>query len=170
MSPCSAGPSHASSFLSCCRSRPPRFGRSSQATCCFPQGCNVDIAMVPSIDKTSVAALSTLLLCWMKGIRHGRRIIPVGVSAWGLYSCCPIFTSFGNSYELETAGRSIPGFLPARRIQACSSPPPDHSGALLCRAKDSSAPARRARCLLRAIVVAALVYSLPMLVEIRISP
>ena len=80
----------------------------------------------------------------------------------------PIFTSFGNSYELETAGRSIPGFylpdafkLAARNLIILA---PFYVGVRFLCTSEARA------LLLRAIVLAALVYSLPMLVEIRISP
>jgi hypothetical protein len=135
----------------------------------LPSGLHVDLTMVPSIDKTSVAAVSTLLLCWMKGTHA-----PPPRQSWWLYLLglafvlAPIFTSFGNSYELQTAGTSIPGFylpdafkLAARNLIILA---PLYVGARFLCTNEARA------LLLRAIVVAALIYSLPMLVEIRISP
>ena len=77
----------------------------------LPSGLHVDITMVPSIDKTASPPSAHLLLCWMKGTQA-----PPPRQSWWLYLLglafvlAPIFTSFGNSYELQTAGASIPGF------------------------------------------------------------
>jgi hypothetical protein len=79
----------------------------------LPSGLEIDLPTLPPIDKTSVPAVSTLLLCWMKGtqVPHPKRSVWLYVLAAG-YVIAPIFTSLDNSYELQTAAGSVPGFYP----------------------------------------------------------
>ena len=79
----------------------------------LPSGLQKYIPALPPIDKTSVPAVSTLLLCWMKGTQmpHPKRSMLVYLLALG-YVIAPIFTSLDNSYELQTAALSVPGFYP----------------------------------------------------------
>jgi hypothetical protein len=79
-----------------------------------------------------------------------------------------VLTSFNNSYELQVAGRSIPGFYPldgvkiaGRNLVALA---PFFIGArVLCTSYGRL-------LLLKSLVAATLIYSLPMLFEIRMSP
>jgi hypothetical protein len=135
----------------------------------LPSGLHVDIHMVPPIDKASVSAVSTWLLCWMKGPR-----IRAVRQSWIVYALAmafvlsPIFTSLDNSYELQTAAGSIPGFYPLDALKLSFHNlivlAPFFVGArFLC--SDGSRT-----LLLKYLIIAALVYSFPMLFEIRFSP
>lgn len=135
----------------------------------LPSGLEVNLPMVPPIDKVSIPAVSTLLLCWMKGSQF-RAPRP----SWLVYlfSFCfflsPIFTSLDNSYELQTPVGSIPGFYPADALKLAVNNliilAPFYIGArYLCT------PESRV-LLLKSVVIAGLLYSLPMLFEVRMSP
>jgi hypothetical protein len=135
----------------------------------LPSIISVDLPLVPPLDKTSVAAVSTLLLCWMKG--QQKRPPP---QSWTIYALClayivaPIFTSLGNSYELQYAGVSIPGFYPLDAVKIAGRNfiflAPFFIGSRYLSSSQSRI------LLLKAVAVAALIYSLPMLFEVRFSP
>jgi hypothetical protein len=135
----------------------------------LPSIISVDLPLVPPLDKTSVAAVSTLLLCWMKG--QQKRPPP---QSWTIYALCfayivaPIFTSLGNSYELQYAGVSIPGFYPLDAVKIAGRNfiflAPFFIGSRYLSSSHSRI------LLLKSVAVAALLYSLPMLFEVRFSP
>ncbi len=135
----------------------------------LPSGFQIDLPLLPPLDKTSVPAVSTLLLCWAKGtqVRQPRRSVLLYALGLG-YAVAPILTSLGNSYELQTAAGSIPGFYPLDGLKTAGRNvvmlAPFYIGSrFLCSDKGRSE-------LLKAFPVAALFYSLPMLLEVRISP
>ena len=80
----------------------------------------------------------------------------------------PLFTSLNNSYELQLAGRSLPGFYPLDGVKFAIlnviTLAPFFIGMRFLSSDNGRAQ------LLKAIPVAALFYSLPMLLEVRISP
>ena len=39
----------------------------------LPSGFQIDLPLLPPLDKTSVPAVSALLLCWAKGRKYGSR-------------------------------------------------------------------------------------------------
>jgi hypothetical protein len=135
----------------------------------LPSAFEVDFHMVPPIDKVTVPAVTTLLLCWMKG-SSVRAIRP----SWLVYLCVlgfflsPIFTSLDNSYELQTPMGSIPGFYPADALKLAV-----HNLMVLAPfyigARYLCTPETRA-LLLKSVIIAGMVYSLPMLFEVRMSP
>jgi len=135
----------------------------------LPSGTQIDLPLLPPIDKMSVPALSALLLCWMKGtqVPAPRPSTLLYLLAIG-YILSPLFTSLGNSYELQIAGVSIPGFYPldglklvGRNILMLA---PFYIGSRFLCTDDARG------LLLKAVPIAALFYSLPMLFEIRMSP
>jgi hypothetical protein len=135
----------------------------------LPSGTQIDIPMLPPIDKTSVPAVATLLLCWMKGTRvpYPKRSMLVYLLALG-YVIAPIFTSLDNSYELQTAAGSIPGFYPLDSLKIAGRNvillAPFYVGSrFLCTDKGRLE-------ILKAFPVAALFYSIPMFLEVRLSP
>lgn len=135
----------------------------------LPSGLVVDAHVLPPLDKFSVPALATFLLCWMKGPRS-----PPSRPSWlvylfaSAYVLSPIFTSFENSYELHIGDRSIPGFYPLDGLKMVGHNLVDLMPFFVGRRFLSSDHGRAQ--LLKALPVAALFYSLPMLFELRMSP
>jgi hypothetical protein len=135
----------------------------------LPSGTQIDIPMLPPIDKTSVPAVATLLLCWMKGTRvpYPKRSMLVYLLAIG-YVIAPIFTSLDNSYELQTATGSVPGFYPLDSLKIAGRNvillAPFYVGSRFLSTDEGRSQ------ILRAFSVSALFYSIPMLLEVRLSP
>jgi hypothetical protein len=135
----------------------------------LPSGTQIDLPFLPPLDKMSVPAISAVLLCWMKGTHAPRPRYSILVYMLGLgYVIAPIFTSFGNSYELQTAAGSVPGFYPLDGLKIAGRNlvmlAPFYIGSrFLCTEQGRMT-------LLRSLPVAALFYSLPMLFEVRMSP
>ena len=135
----------------------------------LPSSTSVDIPLLPSLDKFSIPALTTFVLCWMKGTRYPapqRSVLIYCLAA--VFVICPILTSFTNSYELEVGGRSIPGFYPLDALKYSLNNILTLAPFFVGMRFLSSDKARA--YLLKAIPTAALFYSLPMLFEIRMSP
>ncbi|WP_341632042.1 hypothetical protein [Sphingomonas agri] len=135
----------------------------------LPSAMSVDVALLPPLDKSSIPAISTFLLCWMKGTQSPapQRSLLIYALAFA-FVVSPIFTSLGNSYELHIGDRSLPGFYPLDGIKLSL----HNIIALLpffIGMRFLSSESGRA-LLLRSLPAAALVYSLPMLFEIRMSP
>lgn len=130
---------------------------------------NWNIIEHPPMDKMDITAAVTLLLCWMKGNkpRPSRRSLLMYALGFG-FVIAPIFTSLGNSYELQEAGRSVHGFYPLDGVKFAARNllmlVPLHIGRRYLATENARA------LLLKAVPTAMLVYSLPMLFEIRMSP
>jgi hypothetical protein len=135
----------------------------------LPSGTQIDIPMLPPIDKTSVPAVATLQLCWMKGTRvpYPKRSMLVYLLAIG-YVIAPIFTSLDNSYELQTATGSVPGFYPLDSLKIAGRNvillAPFYVGSRFLSTDEGRSQ------ILKAFSVSALFYSIPMLLEVRLSP
>jgi hypothetical protein len=135
----------------------------------LPSGLQIDLPTLPPIDKTSVPAVATLLLCWMKGthVPHPKRSMLVYLLALG-YVISPIFTSLDNSYELQTATGSVPGFYPLDSLKIAGRNviglAPFYVGSRFLCTDEGRAE------ILKAFPIAALFYSIPMLLEVRLSP
>ena len=126
----------------------------------LPSSLEVDAPLLPPVDKISITALATLLLCWVYGSQAPRPKRSILVS--------PLLTSLDNSYELATGGKSIPGFYPLTALKFAGrnllSLVPMYIGSRFL----STENARSA--LLKALPTAMVFYSLPMLFEVRMSP
>jgi hypothetical protein len=135
----------------------------------LPSGTQIDLPYLPPLDKMSIPAISAVLLCWMKGAQAPRPRHSILIYLLGLgYVVAPIFTSFGNSYELQTATGSVPGFYPLDGLKFAGRNlvmlAPFYIGSrFLCTEEGRSE-------LLKSFPLAALFYSLPMLFEVRMSP
>jgi hypothetical protein len=135
----------------------------------LPSDLEVNPPGLPPFDKMAVASAATILLCWMKGSQASppRRSILIYLFAIG-YVLTPIFTSFDNSYELQTAGKSIQGFYPLDGLKFAGRNLlvliPFHIGSRFLSTD------RARMLLLKALPSAMLFYSLPMLLEVRLSP
>jgi hypothetical protein len=135
----------------------------------LPSGFTVDVPLLPPLDKMTVTALTTLLLCLAKGTQTPRPRQSLFMYLIGAgFVLAPIFTSFTNSYELRIANLSIPGLYPLDGLKI--------AGRNLLMLAPLYIGARylytdRARSLLlKALPTALLIYSIPMLFEVRMSP
>ena len=135
----------------------------------LPSGMEVNFPLVPPLDKTSIPAITTLLLCWMKGTptHPPRQSLVVYLLALG-YVVAPIFSAFDNSYELQTGKLSIPGFYPIDGLKFAGRNliylAPFYIGSRILHTQ------RGRMLLLTTIPTAMLIYSLAMLFELRMSP
>src|SRR5256885_10275892 len=79
----------------------------------LPSSLHVTVPFFPPLDKMMIASISTFLLCWMKGTQAKAHRPPILIYVFAAaFVLSPVFTSFGNSYELPTAAGGIPGFFP----------------------------------------------------------
>jgi hypothetical protein len=135
----------------------------------LPANLSIDLPLLPPIDKMGVAALSTFVLCWMKGTQSKSASPSIFIYFFGIcLVLSPFLTSLSNSYELQTAAGSIPGFYPLDGVkvagrQLISLLP------LFVGMRFLSSDQGRA-LLLKSLPTAAAIYSVPMLFEIRMSP
>ena len=135
----------------------------------LPSATSVDVHLLPPIDKASVPALATYLLCLAKGSRSPapRPSLLIYLFAF-CFVVSPILTTLNNSYELRMGDRSIPGFYPTDGVKLALQNVLTLLPFFVGMRVLSSDHGRT--LLIRSIVIAALFYSLPMLVELRLSP
>jgi hypothetical protein len=135
----------------------------------LPSAMTVDVPGMPPLDKFSIPSLVTILLCWMKGTKAPppRRSLVI-YFLLGLFIVSPIFTTFTNNYELQVGNKSLPGFYlmdgVKYSLQNAIAIAPFFIGMRFLSTPDARA------LLLKAIPTAALFYSIPMWIEIRLSP
>lgn len=135
----------------------------------LPSSFSVDVVGLPPIDKKSVTIISTFFLCLLTNHRTRRR--PIGILMLTLaiaYVISPFATSVDNSYELQVGGLSHPGFYFSDAFKRSSLNLIDLFGFFIGW-RALSADTGRAT-LLKALVLAALAYSVPILFEVRFSP
>jgi hypothetical protein len=135
----------------------------------LPSNMEINGPGLPPLDKMAITAIGTVLLCWMKGTsvpRPKRSFLMYALAL--VFVASPILTSFTNSYELANAGKSIPGFYPADGLKFAGRNLLSLLPLYIASRFLSTDNARS--YLLKAIPSAMLFYSLPMLVELRISP
>lgn len=135
----------------------------------LPSGATYDVALLPPLDKYSIPATITILLCWMKGTQApppSRTSLIYCLAA--VFVLSPLVTSIDNSYELLVVDRSIPGFYPLDGAKMAL-----HNlitlAPFIVGMRFLSSDKSRA-LLLKSLLIAALLYSVPMLWEIRFSP
>jgi hypothetical protein len=136
----------------------------------LPEVASLKIPMVPAIDKESVTVVSAALGCFFFATRTKYQ-----PTRWGLtevllvaYLICPLFTPAFNSAPIIIGFRILPGVgyydaASAMIVQILSLIPYFLGRRLLREAPHTEE-------ILRTLVVAALIYSVPMLFEIRMSP
>jgi hypothetical protein len=135
----------------------------------LPSGWVFDVPILPPIDKMAITGITTLLLCWMTGTSapRPRRALLLFLLASG-FVIAPIFTSLDNSYELPTGGKSVHGFYLSDGLKS--------AGRNLMALIPLFVGWRflhtdKARLLLlKALPSAVLLYTVPMLFEVRMSP
>lgn len=135
----------------------------------LPSGLSVDLPMLPPIDKNNVTVLSTFLLCIAKGGVPKRGsigvLLPILAAA---YVLAPVAASFGNSYELRIGTLSLPGYYLIDGVKGAINNLIQLSAFYIGTRYLSSATGRAQ--VLKVSVAAMLLYSLPILVEARLSP
>jgi len=129
----------------------------------------VDAPLIPSLDKFTIPAITTFLLCWLKGPQSPPppRSLLIYLIACGLF-VSPLLSTLNNSYELQIGGRSLPGFYPLDGVKLAFHNAimlaPFFVGMRFMASDDARA------LLLKSLPAAGLFYSIPMLFEIRMSP
>jgi hypothetical protein len=135
----------------------------------LPSAMKVDVPLFPPLDKTNIPAITTFLLCWMKGSQSPAppRLLPIYLLAFCVF-LSPILSTLNNSYEIQIGDRSLPGYYPIDGAKIAV-----HNLILilpfLVGLRFLASDKARA-LLLKALPLAALCYSLPMLFEVRFSP
>jgi hypothetical protein len=136
----------------------------------LPQQASIKIPMVPPFDKGTIASIAAIIGCVVYAPSQGR----IGRGGWllsalaVLYVVSPVVTSILNNDAVVAGPLILPGVdyydgVSALLSQAILFAPlligrkyfTDHEGI---------------RVLLRVLVIAALIYTMPMLYEIRMSP
>jgi hypothetical protein len=135
----------------------------------LPSAASVDVSLLPPLDKFSIPAISTFLLCWMKGTHSPAPPRSPLIYLLALtFVVSPIVTGLTNNYELEIGGRSIAGFYPLDGLKLALrnliTLAPFFVGMRFLSSENGRA------LLLKSLPTAALFYSVPMLFEIRMSP
>lgn len=135
----------------------------------LPSGLSVDLPLLPPIDKSNVTVLSTFLLCLAKGGAPKRGsvgiLLPILAAA---YVLAPIGATFANSYELRIGTLSLPGYYFMDGVKGAINNLIQLSAFYIGTRYLSSTTGRMQ--VLKASVGAMLLYSLPILVEARLSP
>ena len=135
----------------------------------LPSATMVDAPLIPSLDKFTIPAITTFLLCWLKGPQSPPppRSVLIYLIAAGLF-VSPILSTVNNSYELQIGGRSLPGFYPVDGVKLAF-----HNAIMVAPffVGMRFLASHHARVLLlRSLPIAGLFYSIPMLFEVRMSP
>ena len=137
----------------------------------LPSKTGIKIDMVPAIDKTSVSGICALIGC-MIFIGRRRRHVPIGPGIFGalilLYAFGPILTSLNNSDTLFYGERVLPGVGWYDGISASITQILVFLPFLVGQRYFQSI--RGLEIVFRALIVAGCIFSIPMLVEIRMSP
>jgi hypothetical protein len=135
----------------------------------LPSGLSVDLPLLPPIEKSNVTVLSTFLLCLAKGGAPKRGsvgvLLPILAAA---YVLAPIGATFANSYELRIGSLSLPGYYFLDGVKGAINNF-IQLGAFYIGMRYLSSTTGRAQ-VLKVSVAAMLLYSLPILVEARLSP
>lgn len=135
-----------------------------------PAPAGIDLPILPPLDKDSIPALSALVIALML-LRPGARLIPDSIVARvliGIYLLAPIATVLTNGDPIAWGPRYLPGLnlreaLGVALVQCITLAP-------FLLARHFLATVQDQRDLLMALVIGGLVYSFPMLVEVRLSP
>lgn len=135
----------------------------------LPSATTIDLALLPPFDKFSIPAISTFLLCWMKGAQAPapRRSVLIYLLAF-VFVLTPLLTSLNNSYELHIGDKSLQGFYPLDGVKLAIRNAVTLAPFFIGKRFLSSDRGRA--LLLKSLPTAALLYSLPMLFEVRMSP
>jgi len=136
----------------------------------LPVGTSIKFEMVPAFDKNSIATLSALLACFLARRRPLRFAAGFGTPEVLILMVltCPFVTAELNSDPIRAGEARLPGIghydaLSASVVQFIFFVPFLLGRQILRTSADNME-------VLRALVVAGLIYSVPMLFEVRMSP
>jgi len=136
----------------------------------LPAGWAIKFPMIPPIDKASMPCASALIICLLM-----RRNALAAWKHFGLievvtliYVCSPVITALLNGDDIRGGGTVLPGVglydgLSTVEYQLLQIIP-------LLLARQFLRSPRDTEMLLRIFVITGLLYSLPMLLEVRLSP
>lgn len=136
----------------------------------LPMGTEIKIQMIPAFDKQSIPSLVALICCAMTARRlpkfwHGFGLVEILIVPMFVG---PFITSMLNSDPIRSGETFIPGVgaydAGSAAVAALISLLPFFIGRQFLRNAEDNAE------ILRALVIAGLAYSLPILFEIRMSP
>lgn len=136
----------------------------------LPSNWGIKFPMIPPIDKASIPCVSALIICLLmrrNALTAWKRVGLIEVLAL-IYVLSPIVTALLNGDDIRAKGTMLPGVglydgLSTVEYQVLQIIP-------LVLARQFLRSARDTKMLLRAFVIAGLLYSLPMLLEVRLSP
>lgn len=136
----------------------------------LPAGFAIKFPMIPPIDKTTIPSASALIGCLLmrrRALTAWKQFGPIEAVIL-IYAGSPIITALFNSDEIRSAGIVLPSVglydgLSTVEYQLLQIIPLVLARQLLRSPRDNE-------MLLRALVVACLLYSLPMMLEVRLSP
>jgi hypothetical protein len=136
----------------------------------LPSGAATKFEMIPAFDKVSVPNLCAFVACFLFAPRIRRDASSFGIVGClaALYLFSPVITAVLNGDPIVVGNRFLPGVGYYDGISALLSQSiyflPFFIGRRFLRDSTDSV------AILRVLVVAALLYSLPMLLEVRMSP
>jgi hypothetical protein len=136
----------------------------------LPSRAEIKIPLVPAIDKDSIASASSLLGCVLFAPRVKRWSAIAGLAALlaSIYVVSPVLTSLLNNDPVVAGSRVIAGVDYYDGVSALLSQTihflPFFVGLIFLRKSED------VETILRTLVLGGLVYSVPMLFEIRMSP
>ncbi len=136
----------------------------------LPVNTVFDLPGLPPLDKTSIPNLSILICCLL--FVGGKRLVafrdPIILILASAFVISPFLTAYYNSEGLSYAQRILPPMTmydaAAQAVENCLAIVP-----IIAAASLIDNEARRAY-LIRSIMISVLVYSVPMIVEMRLSP
>lgn len=135
----------------------------------LPSGLALNPPGLPPIDKTSLTAIVTLILCFAKGPPPRRSPVGLLIPTFAvIYILAPVASTLNNSYELRYGHLSLPGYYLVDGIKG-SIVNAIQLSTFYIGTRFLSSPSARAG-LIRVFVTAMVGYSLLMLIEIRLSP
>jgi hypothetical protein len=134
----------------------------------LPERMSIKFEMIPQFDKTTIPSMCALAGCLLSGRRRRNFSIGFGLTEFFVFVALigPFVTSLLNTDAVFVGGRVLPGVGPYDAFSATES----EFLSLLPFLLGRRYLAGNTEDVLRALVIAGLCYSLPMLFEIRMSP
>ncbi|MEM1297810.1 MAG: hypothetical protein AAGH68_00930 [Pseudomonadota bacterium] len=137
----------------------------------LPVAVSYDLPILPAMDKSTLPALSALALCLLTTIRTSGTWLPRGTLARGLlaiFLVVPLITALQNPSPVDAGGVALPGMT----LYDGASLALEHlmlAIPFLLGLRFFASPQTH-RTLVAAMAVGGIMYSLPILIELRLSP
>ncbi len=135
-----------------------------------PLPTSFDFPLLPPFNKNTIPNVTALLLCVVL-LPQRTPLVPQSLAArclLAVFIFSPIFTVLNNPEPLIFGGEGLPGLKVTDALALCINQAILLGGFLLSRPLLNSINAQRD--LLVALVIGALFYTLPILIEVRLSP